>query len=877
MGPLEVVDNGEPVAVHGNKQRATLGYLLLHANSVVATSRLLNALWPNDVPNTGRKMIQNAVSALRGLLTPDDRADDFAVLLTHAPGYLLKAPAEAVDLNRFRDLVDDGRAYCTAGAWQEGASTLRAALDLWRGPVLADLVESGVDWSELAAVDNARLAAFEDYVEAEFACGRHDAVLHELETWFDLAPLRERLCGQLMRALYRSGRQADALGVYRRTRAELIDDLGLDPGPELQELERAILHQDLFVEPNRQPDPPVPAERAHRPQRSPVEVVPAARSRSTTTEETAELKQISALLVWSKIHHGTDATRPDEVDDALRRVATAVREEAESFGGVLGGTIGPQWLVLFGPAHSREDDAVRAVRAALAIRERLRSRGLAGPDTAKRTSAVAVASGEALVRPNPAGAEHPPVATGGVLDRCLHLLTTVPPNQVRVCSETRLASEPTITYHGPHDPILGSLATAAPATHEPPGPVVPLVDREREVDVLFDALDRVRRRSRPHLVTVFGEAGVGKSRLVDEFHRAATDHCPPVPVITCVASPESVHDGLSALAEALSARPGTDRSDPAPHAEPEMIDAEPAPSVSRSAPNSSPTALRALLSTGGPSSEPRESTRAWRRFLERICTDRPVVLIVEDLHRASNLLLDFIDDITADSGRLSLLVVVTARTELLDRRPSWGGGKSGAGTITLDPLDEDQAARLFVSSSGNEATAGIARSVIPHIGGNPLFVVEYARTLAEQPARLPEIAELRTTRDPRGFPVPTAVRRVLTARFDRLPTEVKAVLVDAAVLGSGIGAPGVHAIGGLPLDEVADALEHLTHLGYLRAGGRASEARTYEFRHSLVRAVAHATVPQAVLTEKERRAAGRIDADAAHHHGETVLGERSSA
>src|SRR5262249_13342473 len=170
------INKDQSLPLNGNTQRATLGFLLLHANSVVATSQLLKALWPVDMPMTGRKMLQNAVSGLRGTFSIGGNGPDSALLLTHATGYLLRVETDRVDLSRFHMLANNGRADLAAGSWERAARTLRDALALWRGPVLADLVESGIAWPELTAVRNSRWAAVEDYVEAEFASGHYREV-----------------------------------------------------------------------------------------------------------------------------------------------------------------------------------------------------------------------------------------------------------------------------------------------------------------------------------------------------------------------------------------------------------------------------------------------------------------------------------------------------------------------------------------------------------------------------------------------------------------------------------------------------------------------------------------------------------------------------
>lgn len=244
LGPLAAVHNGRPVTLGGVKQRATLGLLLLRANQVVATSELLAALWGDAAPPTARKILQNAVRGLRVVF-----ADAEPELLTRLPGYVLRVDPGEVDLFEFQRRAEQGRAELAAGVPELAAATLRDALALWRGPVLADLAETGVAWPELATVRNARLDVLEDYLEAELASGRHHAAIGELELMVEAEPLRERLCRQLMIALYRSGRQADALRVYARVRTETVERLGLEPSRELRCLQQAILAHDPSLAP----------------------------------------------------------------------------------------------------------------------------------------------------------------------------------------------------------------------------------------------------------------------------------------------------------------------------------------------------------------------------------------------------------------------------------------------------------------------------------------------------------------------------------------------------------------------------------------------------------------------------------------------------
>ncbi|MFF5309173.1 BTAD domain-containing putative transcriptional regulator [Streptomyces massasporeus] len=253
LGPLEVEPAGGPpgslVDLGGHRQRAVLAYLLLHANKVVSTSQMLSALWADDeAPMTARKILQNAVWKLRGVLSRPPRGEQGPELLTRAPGYLLRVPPERVDLLDYEQRVVTGRAALAAGEVEPARRSLGEALALWRGPVLSDLVEEGICWPELTALQNRRLDVMEDHFEAALACGRHQLVLPDLESLVAAEPLRERASGQLMVALYRCGRQAEALAVFGRVRSALVEGLGLEPGRELHRLQQAILTQDPTLE-----------------------------------------------------------------------------------------------------------------------------------------------------------------------------------------------------------------------------------------------------------------------------------------------------------------------------------------------------------------------------------------------------------------------------------------------------------------------------------------------------------------------------------------------------------------------------------------------------------------------------------------------------
>ncbi|HEU0246786.1 MAG TPA: AfsR/SARP family transcriptional regulator [Gaiellaceae bacterium] len=246
LGPLEVVDGDHAVVVPGIKERSVLAILLLHANELVPADRLIDELWNDEPPATARKSLQVRVANLRKALRRGGQ-----LLVTQSPGYVLRLESDQLDLRRFERLVGAADGLESGAA----AAKLRDALALWRGAPLADLGYEEFAQGPIARLEEVRLATLEKCIDAELSLGLHADLVRELEELAALHPLRERLRALLMLALYRSGRQADALGVYRETRRVLDEELGLEPGPALQRLERAVLAQDptLELEPSPRP------------------------------------------------------------------------------------------------------------------------------------------------------------------------------------------------------------------------------------------------------------------------------------------------------------------------------------------------------------------------------------------------------------------------------------------------------------------------------------------------------------------------------------------------------------------------------------------------------------------------------------------------
>ncbi|WP_301365712.1 BTAD domain-containing putative transcriptional regulator [Streptomyces xanthophaeus] len=708
--------DGKLIALGGTKQRATLGYLLLRANRVAATSELMQALWDSEeVPTTARKILHNAVWGLRSILAAGSAPAGGSApeLVTRAPGYALQVDPEHVDLSVFQRRVTEGRAALAADGPEAAARLLREGLDLWRGPILADLMESGIAWPELESVRRARLDALEDYFEAELACGRHRAILGDLTTMVESEPLRERACGQLMTALYRCGLQADALNVYDRVRNSLVENLGLEPGRGLQMLQHSILTHDpalsahMEQRPPRQrptitvphqatpqnrpaPGPPSPHVHVPEPEREPEEreaepVAPlpaptltppaaatAAATRQSDTTVTERI-QVSALLVGMS-HETLPEAYPGEIDSTLGSAGDAIGQVIERFGGTVVATIGSVSLALFGVRGLRHDDAARAVRAALELRDGFASRR--GPSLR-----AAVTTGQALVRTRSGanGTVSPLSAVGALLDDGRTLLAQVPDGEVWMSGATRLAAGPAVACRptGDAPDIWQVLATLAADAGIP-------ADRTYELGVLNGLLDWGKHRSIPHLVTVLGAPGVGKTHLLAEFKRGLARPQQPSPRVLVAREP--IEDGaLSLAAQTLAAYCSLRPLDSALEAREKLAAALWQLPLTASRRSRLHGTLLHLLPgrTQTHGGRPGEILDTWVEFLSTAARIEPIVVLFDDVHRADDAFLDRLERLTDGAGGAPLLAVATARPELLDRRPGWGGGKRQVSTLTL--------------------------------------------------------------------------------------------------------------------------------------------------------------------------------------------------
>jgi YVTN family beta-propeller protein len=344
LGPLEVRDGERSLPLAGARQRALLALLLVNANHVVSRDRLIDELWGEQAPETAVSTLQTYISRLRKVLPADK-------LLTRPPGYLLELEDGELDLRRFERLLAEARDAVAAGDPERAAHDLHDALALWRGPALAEFAFEPFAQAEIGRLENLRLAAVEDRIDADLALGRHADLIGELEALIAENPHRERLRGQLMLALYRSGRQAEALQAYQDARHALVDELGIEPSDELQQLEKQILTHDVRLQAPTRP----------RSQAGQLAAPPPTPERKTVTVLFADLGMTN-----------DDVGDPEDAGVFLDRIGDEAAAEIEAAGGTVERGLAGALLATFGAERARQDaHAVRAVSAALATRNRL--------------------------------------------------------------------------------------------------------------------------------------------------------------------------------------------------------------------------------------------------------------------------------------------------------------------------------------------------------------------------------------------------------------------------------------------------------------------------------------------------------------------------
>ena len=852
LGPLEARDGDREVRLRGGKQRALLALLLVNANGTLAIDRIVDDLWGEDVPETAAKMVQIYVSRLRKVLPA-------GALHTRPPGYALQLQPDELDLHRFERLVGEARAALDAGRAGEAAPGFREALALWRGPALAEFTSEPFAPAEGARLEELRISALEGRLEADLLLGRHGDLVGELEALIARYPLREGLRGQHMLALYRSGRQAEALAAYQEARRVLADELGIEPSPALRELERMILRQDASLD--------VAAPSAASPVPGPDPEAP--------EEEPEEMLKLVTVLVADVAGSAarTEARHPEDVRALMTDYVGAMADEIRSEGGTIETYVGDAIMAVFGVPTVREDDAVRAVRAACRMVERLQAWNAEHDETHALEIRIGVSTGEVLASA-PGDDLH---VTGDAVNVAAHLQQAAEPGTIAIADRTARLVRARFELRAIDEPSAAWLVEGLREEDERRGePVIaaPLVGRDDELASLRTTFDRARRERRPALVTVVGDAGVGKSRLVREF-LAPLEGEATVLVGRCLPSGRGVT--LWPLAEMLKAEAGVLDTDPADEAAAKiarLVEAKVEPGLAGDPSRTAP----ALASTLGlrPSDDPlgsldprelyRDLIEAWRALLGSFGRQAPLVAVVEDLHWADPTLLDVVEEL-AERVDGPIVFLCTARPDLLRSRSDWGGGRWSFSSLPLDPLSADDSARLVSFFPGaDELPAGVRSMILERSGGNPFFLEELVRRLIDDGLLVREGDRWHAGAGIAGVELPDNVQAVILARLDLLAPDERRAAQRAAVVGRVFWDGALARL--VRVDDLDAALRTLRRREFVleRLSSSLPGQREYAFKHALIRDVAYTSLPRA-----ER---GRAHAETAEWIEETS-GERA--
>ena len=807
LGPLEVLVEGRALELKRRKQRSLLALLLLHAGEVVSTDRLIEELWAGKPPKAAVGSLQNLVSALRKQLGAE-------TVETQAPGYRLAADSERVDLHRFERLV------VTAGETEDArrrADLLREALALWRGPALADLAFEQFAQVPIARLEEQRTAAREELVAAELELGRHAQLVGELEALVAQHPLRERLRGQLMLALYRSGRQAEALEAYRQARETLVDELGIDPSEELQQLEQAILRHDQ-------------------------ELDLAARVAATPAEPDRR-KTVTILFTDVVDSTGLGAALDPEVMRAvMRRYFDSVRTIVERHGGTVEKFIGDAAMAAFGIPQQHEDDALRAVRAAVELRQALSGLNvdLQRDHRVPIQIRTAINTGEVVAGHSASGE---PFATGQAINVAMKLHETALPGEIVLGPVTQslvrdvVATERVeeLEVGGAVSPAHRVVSLSASGDARRPG-AASLVGRQQELERLRRAFDEARAENQSRVLTILGEAGVGKSRLVLELASSLGDAARFV-AGRCLSYGEGAT--YLPLAEIVG--------QVAPHRARSVITSLLAGDEDAALIATRLTELTGEADGGGSTGE---VLWAARRLFEALARERPLVVVLEDVHWAEPSMLDLVEYLDSWISDAPVLVLCLARPSLLEERPGWG---RSAQTIELRPLSTDEAAEL-VSRLAAEAdlSDALRERIVTAAEGNALFLEQLYAYLTEDVGA----SDVES--------VPPTVEALIASRLDTLEAVDRALIERAAVIGRDFARSAVLHLS--PPEELAGTDLRLTTLerrGLVHALRTRQDDQALRFNHVLIRDVAYAGIT------KERRA------DLHERHGSWL--ERRSA
>jgi DNA-binding SARP family transcriptional activator len=784
LGPVEVRAQGRPLAVAGGRQRALLALLLLRAGEPVSRDRLIADLWGERPPAGAVKTVQAVVSRLRRAL-----GGEAVRLVTSAAGYHLRLEPDELDLARFERLCEDGRRALAAGRPERAAARLRAALEEWRGPALADVAFEPFAGPEIARLEDLRAAAVEDRVEADLAIGRGPELVGELEALVAREPLRERLRGQLMVALYRAGLQGEALDAYREGVRTLDAELGLHPGPELDRLQKAILAHDPALLQSPAAEAPPRAERR----------------RATATILSAELAGFAA---------GPAELGEADVDRIRGEYDGRARDVLATHGATAVKAVGDSLVAAFSTGRDAVACAVelqraiarQAARAPIPLELRV---GVGAGDvawTGDDYSGTPVFEAQALCGAAPAGRI--------LVTETVRLL-------VGSGTDARFEDAAELEVPGVAQPVRAwsvgwtaqqVVAVPSPASLAIDGSAI-FVGRKQELADLRAAWDdavRGRRRG----VFVSGEPGIGKTRLAAEIGRHAREREGVVLYGRC-------DDGLAPaaqpFAEALGAytaacpvdelrvQLGGRGSDLIPLL-PDL--AVRVPGLGEPAPAEPDVERLRMLDSAA-------------ALLEAAGEAAPVLLVLDDIHWADELSLLLLRHLLRADADMRLLVLPTYRDTEPSRSPLLVDVVTGLARrpdvtrIELAPLAEPDIAKILVDAGRRPVLAAQVRTVTE---GNPFFVREMVDALSDDPTA--------------GAPLTPRVRDIVRWRLGRLPEPADDVLAVAAVIGAEFDADVLAGALGIELASALSALEAAERARLVHPVGTLDR---FTFAHALVR------------------------------------------
>jgi class 3 adenylate cyclase/tetratricopeptide (TPR) repeat protein len=550
------------------------------------------------------------------------------------------------------------------------------------------------------------------------------------------------------------------------------------------------------------------------------------------------------------------------VQSVVGRTFDRLAAEIGRHEGLLEKFMGDAVLAVFGVPRAHEDDAERAVRAALEMQAILSelNRGFAAEGKPTLGLRIGIESGEVLVDLERASGSRDRMLTGDAVNTAARLQTAAEPGHIVVGPSVYASTKEVIEYQelkplelkGKAEPVPAwrTLRIKARTRGERPrlGMEARLVGRDEELAVLKQTLHRVQTDRQPALVTVIGPAGVGKSRLIAELER----YVEPLPETVywrrgrCLAYGNTSY---SAFADAIKAQCEIFDDDSA------EVAAGKAEAAARElfGDDSVAPQLRALVGAGESRDLSREDLfEAWRRFLERLAARYPLVLVLEDIQWADDGLLDFIEHV-ADWAQGPIMVIATARAELFEKRPTWGGGKRNATSIYLDPLSTAEGAAMLDDLLPGPIQQELKKTIVERSEGNPLYVEEIVRKLIDDGVlRATEASRWEVAKTFAGIELPRSVQGLIAARLDGLPDDEKAVLQDAAVVGRVFWVGALVELLGKPLAEVREVLGRLRVKELVVPHDPSSfrDEQEFAFRHGLIRDGAYDSLPKALRADK---------------------------